>query len=241
MRPMSERRIRTHLLHSGFHKSSMSQFLMAILLLLVGFPFFSKHVYSQQILSAMLTLVYVTALFAVGGESKKLVQGLVLLIPAVAIRWCNHFQIAEIPEWALAVCGIFLIAFVISHLFGFISKAPQINAEVLQAGIATYLMLGVLWAFAYMLVSELSITAFSVTTIAQPAQPLDFHSALYFSFITLLSVGYGDVLPVLPVARMLAMSEAIVGCFFMALVVARLVAQYNSAKALLSGEQISDE
>jgi hypothetical protein len=77
----------------------------------------------------------------------------------------------------------------------------------------------VLWAYAYALVARLDPGAFSgpVSTADGP------RAVFYFSFVTLTTVGYGDVLPVHPVARSLAMLEAVTGPLYLAILVARLV------------------
>ncbi len=88
-----------------------------------------------------------------------------------------------------------------------------------MGGVAAYLLLGAIWAEAYALVELLL-----------PARSRDpFHAAdgarswLYFSFVTLATVGYGDILPIHPVARSLAMLEAVTGSLFLTILLARLV------------------
>ncbi len=98
--------------------------------------------------------------------------------------------------------------------------------EVLCAGVAGFLMLGLLWTPVYLLVARLDPGAF--TTPA--GSPLNGFNAFYFSFITLCTVGYGDIMPVSKIARMLAVTEAITGLFYMAVLISRLVSVYSSAK-----------
>ena len=57
----------------------------------------------------------------------------------------------------------------------------------------------------------------------------------YFSFITLTTVGYGDIAPVAKVARMLAVMEAITGVLYMAVLISRLVGAYSSTPPLTEG------
>ena len=98
-------------------------------------------------------------------------------------------------------------------------RAGPITFHRILGAIAAYLLLGVLWAYAYALVAHLRPGAFS-----GPVRPEDGPRAFfYFSFLTLTTVGYGDVLPVHPVARSLAMLEAVTGPLYLAILVARLV------------------
>jgi hypothetical protein len=97
---------------------------------------------------------------------------------------------------------------------------------VLCAAVATYLLLGMLWASGYVLVARMNPGAFS--GVAASSQPLHGFDALYFSLSTLTTVGYGDIAPVSGPARMLAMMEVVTGTMYMAVLVARLVSGYSS-------------
>jgi Ion channel len=121
--------------------------------------------------------------------------------------------------------------FVVVHLFRFILRAPRVNSEVLYAGVATYLMLGLLWAFAYIMVALMIPNSFAFTVSAESGQSIHGFNGLYFSLITLSTVGYGDIVPVLPAARMLAMTEAMTGTIYVAVLISRLVALHSSARA----------
>ena len=85
------------------------------------------------------------------------------------------------------------MAFVIANLLRFIFRAASVNAEVLCASISAYLMLGLMWAMAYWLVDRLTPGgAFSFNTNAG-ARSIDGFTGFYLSFITLSTVGYGDI------------------------------------------------
>jgi len=89
----------------------------------------------------------------------------------------------------------------------------------IQGAVAAYLLLGVLWAHAFSLLAIVRPGAFSGAVNAGDGP----RAWLYFSFVTLTTMGYGDVLPVHPVARSLAVLEAVVGPLYLAILVARLV------------------
>ena len=98
-------------------------------------------------------------------------------------------------------------------------RAGPITLHRILGAIAAYLLLGVLWAYAYALVAHLQSGAFSGPVRLEDGPRAFF----YFSFLTLTTVGYGDVLPVHPAARSLAMLEAVTGPLYLAILVARLV------------------
>ncbi|MGH2414162.1 MAG: ion channel [Microcystaceae cyanobacterium] len=101
-----------------------------------------------------------------------------------------------------------------------IFRDRKITGDTLRGGISVYLMLGILWFQIYTMIYTLDSTAFS--------RPLTPHQLLYFSFVTLTTVGYGDISPIAPIAMTLANLEAIVGQLYPAIIIARLVALYSS-------------
>jgi hypothetical protein len=107
----------------------------------------------------------------------------------------------------------------------------MVNVEVLCASISAYLMLGLMWTVAYWLVDQVTPGgAFSFNT-SGGAQSMNGFTGFYFSFITLSTVGYGDITPVSRAARWLASMEAMTGLLYVAVLIARLVSLYSSAKS----------
>jgi voltage-gated potassium channel Kch len=115
---------------------------------------------------------------------------------------------------------------------GFILRAERVDADVLCAGISVYLILGLLWGQAYTLVAQVNPDAFSFSTRSGTATAMSGFTAIYFSFTTLMTVGYGDITPVADVARMLAMLEAMTGTLFVGVMIARLVSLYSRLGAI---------
>lgn len=97
----------------------------------------------------------------------------------------------------------------------------SIDGNKIVGAICIYLLLGFIWAMLYLFIAELTPSAFK--GFEQGSWHDNLFHALYFSFVTLTTLGYGDITPVLPVARFLAFMEAIVGVFYTAILVASLV------------------
>ena len=210
----------------GHVRFSAAQLLIALVLLFVATPFMEGLRHGQLIEVILLSVVLVTAVFAVGTSGRALWIGGLLCVVTVGARWSYHFFPHLIPVWVFHGAAILFLSFVVMQILRFILRAPKVNSEVLCAAIAAYLLIGLLWALNYVLVGQLSPDAFAFSTGPEAARKMDRFNAFYFSFVVLSTVGFGDITPVSPAARMLAMMEAVTGLFYVTVLVARLVAMY---------------
>jgi hypothetical protein len=211
---------------------SSVELLAALGLLIVTAPFVEDLPQGDLVEATLLTIVMVSAVVAVGGRRKSLAIALILLAPALAGKWVNHLRPDLLHPATFLVSSITFFAYVIARLLAYVVRAPRVDANVLCAGVSGFLILGLTWAPAYLAVARLHPSAFSLPASAGGgAGVLDSFGAFYFSFITLCTVGYGDITPVSKVARMLAVLEAITGLFYMAVLISRLVSVYSSNQA----------
>src|SRR5947208_6923457 len=214
-----------------FRRFSAVGLLIALALLFFFFPFVEEVKGGDLIVSLLLSLVLLSAVLAVSDRRSVLLTALVLAIPAIAGRWINHFWPDVVRPAVFLTAALLLTAFVVVNLLRFVLRAPSVNVEVLCASISAYLMLGLMWTMAYWLVDQLTPGgAFSFNTNAGPRSMNGF-TGFYFSFITLSTVGYGDITPVSRIARWLAAMEAMTGLLYVAVLIARLVSLYSSPKS----------
>jgi hypothetical protein len=143
-----------------------------------------------------------------------LVAGMSLLV-----RWTAWFDrsprlLLWSDWWTLA--AVAAIAFVLlSQIF----RPGRVTHLRIQGAIAVYLLFGVFWAHAYHIAAMLVPGSF-----AGPAELTNVSGWAYYSFVTLTTVGYGDITPVSQVARTLSIAEALTGQLYLAVLIARLVA-----------------
>jgi hypothetical protein len=226
----SRQRVRPVLGRLKVYRFSMVQLLIALAVLLISAPFIEELEAGHLILTLLFSLVLLAAVFTVADRKSTLAIALVLAVPAITARWISQFRPDLVHPAVFLVCALMLLAFVIGHLLHFILHAPVVTAEVLCASIAAYLMLGLMWTVAYWLVDQLTPGgAFSFNT-SRGAQSMNGFTGFYFSFITLSTVGYGDITPVSRFARWLAAMEAMTGLLYVAVLIARLVSVYSSTK-----------
>jgi len=210
---------------------STVELLIALALLFFLFPFLEEVKGGELIVSILFSLVLLAGVLAVADRKRVLLIALVLAVPSVGGRWINHFRPDLVSPAVFLTAGLVLVAFVVVNLLRFIWRAPSENVEVLCASISAYLMLGLMWTMAYWLVDQLTPGgAFSFNTSAG-TRSMNGFNGFYFSFITLSTVGYGDITPVSRIARWLAAMEAMTGLLYVAVLIARLVALYSSPKS----------
>lgn len=101
-------------------------------------------------------------------------------------------------------------------------SSVRVNAEHLFAALSAYLLIGVCWGVIYVAVVRMDPRAMMFTGAPLP-NGLVMGDAIYFSFVTLATLGYGDFTPATPVMRGLSVFEAIIGQLYLAILVARLV------------------
>lgn len=216
----------TRSLASSFRRHAVRNFLGALLLMLTVLPFLEALPNGRHLEGLLLTALLLTGMLAVSGERQSLALAAGLAAPMLFAFW---FQLHRQEGLLYQVfIGYFLacVILVIVRILGFIRRATQVDSEVLCAGIAVYLLLGLLWAVGYALTARMVPGAFTGVSAGEPR--LQGFDALYFSFITLTTVGYGDIAPVARPARMLAMMETVTGTLYLAVLISRLVSMHAS-------------
>jgi len=155
----------------------------------------------------------------------------------VLTLWSRYFKLStslnvNLAEGVLGLAFLGILAFVVLTL---VFREGPITVYRVQGAIAVYLLLGLMWASAYVLVELVSPGAFQFRTPYQNPQALE-SKLIYFSMVTLSTVGYGDIAAIHPAARSLAQVEALTGQLFPAILIARLVSmelQYSKPRKQL--------
>ncbi len=163
-------------------------------------------------------------------------QQAVLLTAVVVLAEAVNLLHRQLPAGGLAPwrglamaapIGI-LALLVLSRVF----RSGPITRQRIEGAVAVYLLVALRWGQLYQFLESLVPGAFQLPSAPQGDR---FPPLLYYSFVTLTTLGYGDIVPVHPVARSLAMVEALVGQLYPAILIARLVSLQLSSKAELRG------
>jgi hypothetical protein len=177
------------------------------------------------LVTATVTAVLLSGLYAVAHSKRHIVLGLILLIPAIALEWLYHGVQNRAIDIAAAVFAILFFVYLAWLTLLFVLAARRVDANIVFAAICVYLLLGYTCGHAYYLIE---VFIGDLDTIATVTGNLGYSAArteaIYFSFVTLTTLGYGDIAPLAPLTRSLAIVEAVMGQLFLVTLIARLVA-----------------
>ena len=212
--------------NSSFKRANFIYMLAALLAFLILSPlaqiFFPQN--AAIIINFTFTITIVIGVWSLIDNRKWFLFGLGLAALSLLLSLLEFFYSSQsIYIASILVLLFFLInslVLAIKHiLFG-----PKIDANKIVGSITIYLLIGIIWALLYGLVEEVFTGSFEGTHLAEDGSR--FWDLIYFSFVTLTTLGYGDILPVNTYARTLAYMEAIVGQFYIAILVASLVSAH---------------
>jgi Ion channel len=166
------------------------------------------------------TLMMVSGVAIAWGHPKLMTVAAIVGAVAVAYRWANFFRPSptlQVYADGSSIVAILIIAIVLlAQVFG----PGRVTHVRIQGAIAAYLLFGAGYAHAYHIVASLQPEAFR-STVGSMSGVGDW---IYFSYVTLTTVGYGDILPATTTARLLCVGEALTGQLYLAVLIARLVA-----------------
>jgi hypothetical protein len=192
--------------------------------LFVAVPLAAQGRPIARLVAESLVLAVVVIVVMLSHRPGPIVVIMLGLSATFASVWLRR-ELSPVVEGVLNRGGAILTFSALSWVVAYAVYAPgRITFRRLQGALVLYLNLGTIFASAYHLIWELSPTAFTNLGADVPGiDPSQIAVMLYFSFSTLTTTGFGDIVAVNPFARSLANLEAIVGQLYLATTVARLV------------------
>lgn len=216
--------------------------LFALVLLLVSLPVVQDTRGGLIVLQLLFTGVLIAGMYAASASHMLLLAAAVLALPALISNWTRGpGQDPTIMATGL-VGSIGLLSLVGWVIISTTVRHPRVTRDTIYAALAVYLLIGFAFAFCYSLITIRNPGAFrgpsgeAIGPLEAMTTPAQFSSVVYYSLVTLTTLGYGDILPARPEARLLSSLEAVFGQFYVATVVGWLVGRQVS-QSMLEGAQ----
>ncbi len=198
--------------------------------------------FSIALLAVLLVAIYNIQVDELVGDREALaaerrrrsIVAWVLALVAMAERLIVTFAPSAGLSLVSSICWLPFFCFITWHELRAVLRQRQVTGETISMSISVYLLLGLTWGTLYIVIYQLQPNAFSFPgPPATQTGPLYLQQSIspvliYFSLTTLTSIGYGDITPLTLQARYAAIAEGVTGQFYIAILVARLVAMQMS-------------
>jgi hypothetical protein len=198
--------------------------LLSLLLILVLAPVLqgTAHPAMARMLGVLGLFVPVLAVAAAGdsGRPRRIAIGLAIL--CVLTSADAMAGLTRLPPQIGIAAMLALLVFTTGRVLAGVARSREVTGDVIAGALASYMMVGLTWAIAYGLLE--TVRPGSIRGLAEGSAALDFPTLLYFSYITLLTIGYGDITPLSAPARMITVLEGLIGMAFTTVILAVLVA-----------------
>ena len=212
---------------AGF-KSPFIYLMAVILAMVLTTPFLQDYIHLRVLLDVFYSAIFLTAMYVVGQEKRLVKLAAVFAVPMLLSLWAHYFFASAHLVSLGRVCGIIFFMLAIYHCGRFIFQSPQVTRDVIAAAVVIYLLMALMWSYAYALLESYQPGSFSYQE-GLARSPRQFF--LYYSFVTLTTLGYGDITPLTEKAKSLTIMEAVVGQVYLVVVLAWLVGMHVSRKS----------
>jgi len=211
-------------------KNHFIYMLIALIVFLVVLPVADGYVESHGAIWRALSFSCLLVVGVWSLQDSHLLFRVALLIVVIGLA-LNFLAVSPVKgtyiHGSLIILFLFL-SLAIGASFRKVLFTDKLTFDRVIGAICIYLMLGSVWAIMYAFLELVNPGSFNGLSAVNPQ---DWNSDwLYFSFVTLTTLGYGDITPASHTAKVLVYTEAIFGTFYMAVMVAGLVSGYLSAK-----------
>jgi hypothetical protein len=211
-------------------KTNFFHLLGALLFLLLALPLAQDLEYRDMVIvrAVVFSVLLLVGIWSLKGGGRLYLAGMVFVVAGIvlSILVVNLDTLPLKYASILAMLGFLVVAII--HTLRQVVFGTELNANRLVGAVCVFLLLGLIWAFAYSLLELVAPDSFRGFS---PGHGPGFDTGwIYFSFVTLTTLGYGDITPVTATARTLAYMQAIAGQFYVAVLVAGLVSAYISHK-----------
>lgn len=204
---------------------------MLVLLLIMHFimiPVFGSRFYFMVILNVFWMLQVIAGVFTLVKSRQKAIRVSVIPFLFMIFSWINiytaNFSVELVTFFLTIITVLMLIVLVLLKVF----EPGPVNLHRIIGSVVVYMLLANLWGIVYLFVFNQIDGSFQLAE-SQFKINSELASFMYFSYITITSTGFGEILPLHPIARSLVQMQALIGILYPVILIGRLVSDVNSS------------
>ena len=206
--------------------------LVSLIILVFAIPSLNRHTLSSH--PDLLEMIFATSLiFAVLSliqHAKKYFLGILVALFAIVCALIAIFtELSVFTNLMLIAVIIFFVVGTIDSVYQVFMVRKGVNFNKILGAICIYIFLALIWSIFYQFLEDLIPGSFN--GLSAGLKHTHFNDLVYYSLVTITTLGYGDITPATPLAKALVIIEVIVGVFYIAILVAALVGDFMATKA----------
>ncbi len=207
-------------------KTCFRERFLFLLISIIGFlllgPIFEEFIKIRIIMDIFLTITLISGIYAISKRKSIVIVAAFLTLPLFMSTWSNYFVENSSINFIGNCFGILFAAFTLIVIFSFIFRENEVTLNVICAAIVVYLLAAIMWAFIFTVLENIQPGSFTLAEGHMKFKDSRF-LFIYYSFVTITTLGYGDIYPLTSKACSLSFLEAVFGQMYLAVIIARLV------------------
>ncbi len=207
-------------------ENRFSILLAAILVLILAAPAL-QHLQRGRLLGLLFgAAIPLAGIYSVSDSRRHMRVAVALALPAVIANVVRQGVDAPILDWISLISPFAFYAYATWIVGAKVFRSREVTTDTLAGAACVYMLLGILWWYLYTAAAWIEPGSFAGGGWTEASSTGRRGDLLYFSYVTLTTLGYGDLTPVTAQARSLAIVEAVTGVLYLAIMIARLVGLY---------------
>jgi len=189
----------------------------------IAYPLFTKDPHSQELISTFIyTFILLSGLYAFSGENRFFKITVTIFLITIALEWLQFFTEIDILDTIQPLTTSIVLVLLLVMTLRDVRMAKLVDQNVIFGVVAGYVLIGLVGGLLAVAVGRSYPDAFNLPEVISGPQ------AVYFSFITMTTLGYGDIVPLIEESRSLSILLSIVGPMYVAIIVALMVGKFAS-------------
>jgi len=182
-------------------------------------PFLEGYASINFLMHLFVSGVLISGMFAVSQKRSTFVTGLIIGLPALAVQWVTYFLKTPVLPVIRELLMIAFSAYLGCAIIRYIFREERVTFDLINGAICVYFLIGFMFTYVFTAIETVHPGSFSLPDVGPTLSRL----FTYFSFVTLTTLGYGDITPIGNAARSMSILESMIGQLYLAVTIARLV------------------
>jgi len=198
---------------------------VSILVVIVMNPIIESIAPLRILFSIFITAVIMSATYALSQKMRHLVIGSILAVPALGFLWASDYSDNSVLFLASHIAGVLFFIFVVLHILIFIFGQESVSSDLIVGAAVVYLLMAVTWSYVFLIIETVHPGSFNIPEGQSLGSRYVF---VYYSLVTISTLGYGDVTPLTSIAGSFSVLEAVIGQLYLVIMIAWLVGVHVS-------------